>query len=98
MLIDLNGMLFHLNIQNPGDNDGFKAEIVDEAFNFGVQREKVYDLDGVAAFVQGYSGIKPRTDVLSEIAGRLAELYRAKGRPDVQKAPAAEATSIAAAG
>ncbi|MEM7059099.1 MAG: hypothetical protein AAF557_16055 [Pseudomonadota bacterium] len=78
MLIDLNGMQFHLNIQNQERTAGFKAEIVDEAFNFGVQREHVHDLDGVAAFVKRYSGIAPRSEVLSQIAARLEELYRIK--------------------
>lgn len=98
MLIDLNGMLFHLNIQNSDDQDGFKAEIVDEAFNFGVRRDQVHDLDGVAALVKGYSGVPPRTDVLSEIAQRLEDLHREGGISPSQDMLAADQTTTAIAG
>lgn len=76
MLIDLNGMQFHLNIQRKDDNHGFQAEIVDEAFNFEVQRDLVHDLDGVASFVYRYAGLRPKSEALSMIGRRLEELYR----------------------
>ncbi len=98
MLIDLNGMLFHLNIQNLEDSDSFKAEIVDEAFVFGVQRKEVSDLDGVATLIKQYSGMHPRTDTLSQIAQRLQDLYRADRKSALQDKETSPQSQIAAAG
>ena len=92
MLIDMNGMYFHLNIQNGETPNAFRAEIVDEAFNFGVLRDQVNDLDGVAAMIRSYSGMSPKTDVLSQIAQRIEDLYQARPRtaPTLDQHHAAE--------
>ena len=78
MLIDMNGMYFHLNLANAQGADGFRAEIVDEAFNFEVQRDTVTDLDGVAAFIRRYAGLSPKAGVLSQVAKRLEVLYQTR--------------------
>lgn len=82
MLIDLNGMWFHLNIHDGGTGPGttgvFHAEIADESFQFGVMRGEVRDLDCVAALIRRYSGLSPTAEALSQIASRLTRLRRAR--------------------
>lgn len=74
MLIDLNGMSYHLKIRESGDGFGFVTEIADEAFHFGMVRETVSDTSGVVELVSRFSGILPDTDVLEQIQQRVEEI------------------------
>lgn len=78
MKIDLNGMIFHLNIFDDRAGSGYRAEIVDEAFSFPVTRGRVHDLDTAASFVRAYAGIAPRAAALSMIAERFQALHAAQ--------------------
>ena len=81
MMIDLNGMLFHLNVLDHRVDHRFRAEIVDEAFNFQIIRKDVVGLDGISDLIHRYTDIRPRSHVLTRVAQHLENLH-AKRRQD----------------
>ena len=74
MLIELNGMEFHLHLSKVEGPQPYRAEIVDEAYVFNVARRDVSTLDCVGAFVKDYTGIQPNASLLGRIAKRLTAL------------------------
>ena len=65
MVIDLNGLSFHLRIS--GDTN-LRAHIVDEAFLFEQKSAPVTSVACVMKLIEDYSGLKPGEDLAIKIA------------------------------
>lgn len=76
MQIAVNGMPFIVTLVWCRETAAIIAEIVDDAFAFGIQRAEVQDIDGVAALVARYAGVAPGAGDLDEVALHLDEMLQ----------------------
>lgn len=74
MLIELNGLSFHLDIVRGTGSDGMRARIVDEAFLMPPLERDIADPAGVIGLIVSYSGIVPDSALSERIVDRIWEL------------------------
>lgn len=56
MVLDINGIYYHLHVSHPVCDDGIEITIVDEAFRLGARKKRVNRLSEVPAMIDDYAG------------------------------------------
>lgn len=68
MLIDLNGMNYHLNVTPSTAPPGVRVALVDEAFQCAPRRATVDSLAALTRFIETCTGVMPPPEVTEAIA------------------------------
>lgn len=73
MLIELNGLSFHLRIATAGRIGIAEASIVDEAFQYPVMKRPVFGASCVYTLIEDYTGFKPTRSLMATLTCLLSQ-------------------------
>lgn len=71
MVLEINGMVFHLSISRCRQTGGWEAAIVDEDFTRDPMRKPVRAASCVLTLIRTYTGLVPERDIIEMIASEL---------------------------
>lgn len=73
MLIELNGLHFHLRIASAGPAGASEASIVDEAFDYDIMKRPVVGPACVCKLIEDYTGFTPTPSIIARISTRMPQ-------------------------
>ncbi len=74
MLIDLNGMEFHLRVCPAAHGRGFDVAIVDEAFCQPAMKTHAFSIAGILGLLEHYSGLDVDAHTSEQVRRHIAQM------------------------